>query len=339
MSGFRVSPGRGRILLLCLLVAAAVLVAAGAVSADDLSAGRTSATEGRIVVLGEAKVDGAVVYLGDIARLEGAAAKEVAHLELGDAPAPGGLRSFPGVAILAALRASGIDLERVRYVIPPVVRVRRRGQEVTTGAIRAIVEDYLAEQLETGDHGVALNRIEVPGPVRLAMGPYEARVSPQRGARLAGRTRLLVELLQDGRVAANQRVTAHIAVFAEIFVARRGIARGAVIAAEDVVTEQRDVSMLPRGVITRMQDVVGKEARVAISALTPLRHEQVGEPAIVRRGDVVTLLAEASGLRITASGQVQEDAPRGGQVRVMNLGSHAEVIGRVIDANTVAVAF
>jgi flagella basal body P-ring formation protein FlgA len=99
------------------------------------------------------------------------------------------------------------------------------------------------------------------------------------------------------------------------------------------------VSGLPRGAVTRPEDAVGKEARVGIPVLAPLRHDQLRAPAMVRRGDVVTLLAESAGLRITTRGEVREDAPQNGQVRVWNAASHKEVVGRVVDAGTVAVGF
>jgi flagella basal body P-ring formation protein FlgA len=134
-------------------------------------------------------------------------------------------------------------------------------------------------------------------------------------------------------------VTVHIAVFENVYVTRRVIPRGTLVTAEDISAERRDVSTLPRGVITRAEEVVGKEAKVTLPPLMPLRHEQLGAPVLVRRGEVVTLLVESASLRITTTGEVREDAPRGAQVRVINQSSQAEVVGRVVDAATIAVAF
>ena len=246
---------------------------------------------------------------------------------------------LPGAMILGTLRSHGVDLERVRYVIPPVVRVRRRAQEVSTAAIRTMVESYLDTQIDRADGRVVVRGVEVPGAGRLAPGPYRSRVARRRGAPLAGRTQLQVEFLQDERVVSSVTVTVHIAVFEDIYVTRRVIPRGTLVTAGDISAERRDVSTLPRGVITRADEVVGKEAKITLPPLMPLRHEQLGAPVLVRRGEVVTLIAESPGLRVTTTGEVREDAPRGAQVRVVNQSSKAEVVGRVVDGTTVAVAF
>jgi flagella basal body P-ring formation protein FlgA len=72
---------------------------------------------------------------------------------------------------------------------------------------------------------------------------------------------------------------------------------------------------------------------------TPIRREHLEAPAAVRRGDVVLLVAERDGLRITAPGEVRGDAGIGDQVHVTNRVSRKDVVGRVIDPSTVAVEF
>lgn len=321
-----------------MLVALSIgaMLVAGSFAAGEV---RAVEPEGRIAVFGEAMVDAEVIRLGDIARLEGSALKDLATLELGRAPAPGRVRTVAGAMILDTLRGHGVDLKHVRYSIPPVARVRRRAQDISPVTIRAIVEDYLDTQLDRSDGRVVVRNVEVPSPVRLAPGAYRSRVAPRRGTPLVGRTQLQVEFLQNEKLVSGITVTVQIAVFENVYVSRRGIPRGKEITADDILSERRDVSTLPRGIITRAEDVVGKQAKIALPPLMPLRHEQFAAPVVVKRGEVVTLLAESAGLRITTNGEVREDAPQGAQVRVVNQSSRTEVIGRVVDARTIAVPF
>jgi flagella basal body P-ring formation protein FlgA len=322
-----------------MMISAAVAAAAVTVFALGTRAARATAPAARIVVLAEATVEGEVVRLADVARLEGHAAAILADLEIGRAPAPGAVRAFPGAGVLDTLRRADVDLDRVRYRIPAVVRVRRRAQEVSAAAVRAIVESHLRQQGAAAEGEVLVRQVDVTAPVRLPVGPYTSQVTALHGSPAAGTARLLVEFLQDGRVAGSVTATAHVAVFGDVWVSRRAIPRGTTVAADDVTVERRDVSVLPRDAVTRVEEVVRKEARVAIPALMPLRHDQLRAPAVVRRGDIVTLLAESAGLRITTKGEVREDAPRDAQVRVWNLASRKEVVGRVVDEQTIAVAF
>ncbi len=322
------------------LVAMAVALAAGVpwavAQADDE---REARALDRISVLAEATVDGEVVRLGDLARLEGPSAAALADVEIGRAPQPGGTRSFAGATILATLREQVVDLDRVRYRIPNLVRVHRRAQEVSAAAVRGIVEEYMQRQVAAQGGDVLLRQVDVPAPVGLPLGPFTTQVTPIQANPAAGTTRLLIEFLQDQRVMGSTTVTAHLALFENVWVARRAISAGGIVGAEDVMAERRDVSALPRGAVTRAEDAVGKEARVGIPLLAPLRHDQLQAPVVVRRGDVVMLLAESTGLRITTRGEVRENAPQNGQVRVWNAASHKEVVGRVVDAGTVEVGF
>jgi len=129
------------------LVIGAVLVGGSLVTGGV----RAAEQQGRIVVFGEASVDAEVIRLADVARLEGPAAEELTALEIGRAPAPGRMNTVSGAMILETLRGHGVDLERVRYLIPASVHVRRHSQEISAATIKAIAEDYLDSQLDQAD--------------------------------------------------------------------------------------------------------------------------------------------------------------------------------------------
>ena len=208
---------RRRALLAAMAVALATLVpSAGA--AEDAREGRPL---DRINVVAEATVDGDVVRLGDLARLEGPSAAALAGVEIGRAPAPGATRSFAGATILAILREQVLDLDRVRYRIPTLVRVHRRAQEVSAAALRGIVEEYIRRHAAATDGDILLN---VPAPVGLPIGPFTTQVTPMQANSAAGTTRMLVEFLQNQQVVGSATVTAHLAMLEEVWLARRAIA-------------------------------------------------------------------------------------------------------------------
>jgi flagella basal body P-ring formation protein FlgA len=83
----------------------------------------------------------------------------------------------------------------------------------------------------------------------------------------------------------------------------------------------------------------GLFARGSIAAAAPIRRQDVMVPPAVHRGDVVLLVAQRAGLRITTPGEVREDAALSQSVRVVNRSSRKELTGRVLDASTVVVDF
>jgi flagella basal body P-ring formation protein FlgA len=304
-----------------------------------LAAGAGAAQGGRITVARDALVHEDVVRLGEIAALEGPAAAPLADLDLGPAPDAGEGRTIPGRAVLYALRRAGVDLDAVTYTIPAAIRVRRATQGLGESEIREAIEAFLDQTFGHDRDAAVLRAVDVPGPIRIPAGVWSARVIAPAGAPLLGRVRLQVELSVDGRPVKTVWVTADVGVFGDTVVARRPIARGETLAAADLAVEHRDLSQVRRGGIVRLDDAVGQIARAPIQPFVPIRLEQIGPPAIVHRGDVVLLVVEGRGLRITVPGEVREDAGAGEQVRVVNRSTHRDLVGRVVDPSTVAVDF
>jgi flagella basal body P-ring formation protein FlgA len=62
-------------------------------------------------------------------------------------------------------------------------------------------------------------------------------------------------------------------------------------------------------------------------------------PPLVKRGDLVTIIARLEGLKITTLGEVKRKGRQGERIPVLNIDSRKVIFARVIDANTVAVEF
>ena len=62
-------------------------------------------------------------------------------------------------------------------------------------------------------------------------------------------------------------------------------------------------------------------------------------PPIVERGDMVMILAESGGLRVTVPGKILEKGYRGQLVQVQNTMSRKNIYAKVIDEATVMVDF
>jgi flagella basal body P-ring formation protein FlgA len=311
------------------------LLAAAALAAATLA----GASGGRITVAREATVPGDVIRLGEVATLEGDAARALAGVALGAAPTAGEARMLDGASVLAALRRAAGSLDGIVYTIPAAVRVRRATQEVPEAVVRQTLEAFLAETLGGGAGDAVVRSVELSGPIRIPAGPYRARVIPPAGTPLLGRVRLQVEFTADDRPVKTSWITADVGLYAPVVVARRPIARGEKLAADDLSLDRRDLSQTPRGVLTALDEAAGTTARAPLVPYAPIRREQVEAPAAVHRGDVVLLVAERGSLRITATGEAREDAGLGQQVRVLNRVSRKDVVGHVLDASTVAVEF
>jgi len=310
-----------------------VLVAVGTAAAAG------GAPRGRVTVAAQATVHAPTIRLADIATLEGDDVAALGATGFGPAPTAGETRTLEGAAVLQALHREAGTLDNVTYTIPALVRVRRAAQDVSETAVRKVLEDFLAETLGTQAENAVLRTVELPGPIRIPEGAYRARVISPPGVPLLGRVRLQIEFMVDDRPAKSVWVTADIGLYGPVVVARRPIGRGERVGAADVTVARRDRSQFPGDVLGDAAEAEGLFARGAIAAASPIRRQDVAVPPVVHRGDVVLLVAQRAGLRITTPGEVREDAALSQSVRVVNRSSRKEVTGSVLDASTVVVDF
>lgn len=89
----------------------------------------------------------------------------------------------------------------------------------------------------------------------------------------------------------------------------------------------RDIEM--PGAVSDPSELIGKETRTAIYAGRPFRAGDVGQPAIVDRNQMISLIYKTGGLMIATEGRSLSRAAVGETIRVMNLSSRTTVMARL----------
>jgi flagella basal body P-ring formation protein FlgA len=100
-----------------------------------------------------------------------------------------------------------------------------------------------------------------------------------------------------------------------------------------------DLADLPANIVSDPEAVLGKRTKRVVGAQVPLRTDLIELPPLVKRGDMVVILAESNGLKITTLGQVKKKGRLGDRIPVVNMDSKKILHARVIDSNTVKVDF
>ncbi|MFC7291803.1 flagellar basal body P-ring formation chaperone FlgA [Hirschia litorea] len=95
--------------------------------------------------------------------------------------------------------------------------------------------------------------------------------------------------------------------------------RGDIISAKDLIwIEPPKNGLRPTGTPTQKTDVIGKELLRSVRAQTSFRLSDVETPALIKKGDPVTLTYIKGGLRLSVDGKALMDAAMGAPVRVLN---------------------
>jgi flagella basal body P-ring formation protein FlgA len=134
-------------------------------------------------------------------------------------------------------------------------------------------------------------------------------------------------------------VQAQIRALDWVVATRRPMKNGQVIESEDVYLSLIDVRRMPKDAVTRLEGVSGKVARRSLEINMPIAENALSEIPVIKKGQRVTLIISAPGLKITAPGEAREDGLPGQQIRVVNLYSRRDVRGIPIDDGNVRVVF
>lgn len=122
-------------------------------------------------------------------------------------------------------------------------------------------------------------------------------------------------------------------VAADTVVALRTLRAQSVISEGDVGLEPGNVS----GAAETLDEVIGREARVALYKDRPVLVGDTTAPALVDRNQIVPFLFVAGPLVIAAEGRALERGGEGDLIRIMNTASRTTVTGMVMADGSVAV--
>jgi flagella basal body P-ring formation protein FlgA len=134
-------------------------------------------------------------------------------------------------------------------------------------------------------------------------------------------------------------VQVQISAFDYVVATRRPIKQGQVIEKEDIYMSLIDVRRVPKESLTRLESGVGKMALRNLEINMPITEHYLGNVPIIKKGQRVTLIFSAPGLKITTQGEAREDGHTGRQMRVVNLYSNKDVRGVPLDDSRVMVVF
>jgi flagella basal body P-ring formation protein FlgA len=288
------------------------------------------------------EIEGSEVMLGQIAEIEGSDPRWVQHLKnivIGRAPLPGKTRQYDQRYLEMRLKMHHVDLSAVVLEVPQLVEVVRSHLMVHDKEIKQIVSEFILRNISHDNKTVRIKEIRVPQRVILPKGRIAYQVAAPRRPQLMGKCSFTIDFSVNGHVEEKVWATATIEIRGPVVVTRKPLGRYKPITEDDIELQTMDLSDLSGDVITDPAVVLGKRMRRAVGAQIPLRADLIELPPLVKRGDLVMIVAESNGLKITTLGEVKKKGRLGERIPVANMDSKKILHARVIDANTVQVDF
>ena len=299
-----------------------------------------ASTDGRITVSQEARVQGDTIRLGDIATLEGelGVIHKLESVPVGRAPLAGKERRVSREQIVAALRQQGFDAKNIDLSCPREIKVLGDYQEVSIEDLEAIIRSHIFANMPWEKHAVVIENFTAK-PVQLPLGDITHHVVVQPGEDYLGKFNADVIFKVNGCEIQRTRASAVIRVTVPVAVSAKAIDRHALLSPEAIIMEPKDLATLPKGVITDINCLTNRRAKISITAGTLLRQDMFEADTDIRRGDIVTISLTTPLFSITVPGEALESGNRGEVIPVANLSSKNKVYGSVKNNKEVEVRY
>lgn len=290
---------------------------------------------------GTARIDNKTILLGEIARITAPdfeTAAGLGRIVIGAAPLPGKFRHVNADYIALRLKQEGCDLFRIRPAESGSIRILREAAEVTRDEIKTCVRNFILENMPWDREAVRIGHIRAPEKATLPAGNVAYRAELPKNTEMKGRFPVSVSLFSDGAFQKKVWTSVRMEIFSDVAVTVKPIARYQPITGDDVRLQKMDISSLSNAV-TDLRTLVGKRMKRKIDTNTVVRKDWIEVPPLVKRGDVVVIVAKSASIKITTLGKAREKGGKGDRIKVVNLDSDKDVFARVVDAKTVEVTF
>lgn len=301
---------------------------------------KAAAQELTVAVAAESQVTGQYYTLGDIASISGGDGGRIAALRevrIGRVPAPGQSYVLNAEILGARLNMAPIDLTGIAWQIPSQFKITALSQSIGSAQLIAEAEKYLRNRLAGAD--VIITPMEQPTDIVLPPGNVAYNMEIPYGVKYNSPTYVTTGILVSGQPFTVVKFRFDVKKYEQVAVTGRMIAGGEILTADSVIFERRDIGKLKPGYFTNIDKIVGLTVKRQLAPGMLLTDTLLDQPTLVRRGNIVSIVAKNGGVVITTPGVAMENGSENEFIRVRNASSKKIITGRVVDENTIQIHF
>lgn len=282
------------------------------------------------------------VTIGELADITpvGAEALAIGQIPFGPAPIPGYARAVTRTEILQRLAAAGQRPDRFQFKGAAEALVQ--AVTVDIAADRLVEEATVVLQAVLHQQGGDVE-FEVDNRVRSVQAP-PGRISQDlrprlRGAAAQGSMAVVdVDIVVDGQVNKTVPVTYRLTRYHQVLKVLGSVRAGTPLGPENLALSREKVAQTTGLYLTSFEQVAGAIARRDLQGGRLLMLGDLGAPALIRRGEFVTVVLTRGRVKVTARAIANHDAAINEPVTVTNPESRAQITGIAAAPGTVVVA-
>ncbi len=322
------------------------------IAALILTLGASSVGGAEIRLREAARVEGAFVHLRDVADIAAPQAAEVESLgaiELFPTPSKGARRYLKIRELQDLLNERQVNLLRHQVTGASTVEIAAykplaapeakplvgSSRQRATDVVKAAVIKHLQEQ----------RREATPIDVQIDLDESTAKqiAAAQFQLNVEGGTAPYLGAQPLNIVLASAQQPLPIKVIAApvplIVVASRTLPKGTIVQRSDLTMQpiKANQAVDLESTFMKLEDVAGRESASGITAGQPIGYSMIRSPLLVRKGDAVTVISRAQGLRVRTTARAKEEGGHGDLIAVESMLNRQAFFVRVVGVQEVEV--
>lgn len=302
-------------------------------------AGQTG-TGPRIRFLPKAVVKGPDILLGEVAeiRADEFIREELARISLGSSPDPGRTAALGKDRILSLLSSESLIPPDLGVMdIPARIYVKRASQKADRAMLQKVFQRFLADHYKGRNY--KLKSFSVRGGKAWPQGELSFAPDTAHNPGSGGSLSLHVDVLVDGQKVDRINLRGRVAVYETFACAARPLKRGERIKREDVYFAEKDIFRVRGEYARTFEELANRMVMATVNRGDGFKLALLKASPLVRRGEVVKLVARKQNMVIETRGICKEDGYANQPVRVENLSSGKLIRGMVSPDAVVEVLF
>ena len=212
-------------------------------------------------------------------------------------------------------------------------------QIIPEAKFRELLQAYICDSMGKGPADIVVSRLKINGNRRIAAGDVAFQVFQKSKGITKGYVRVTVIVSVDGEADMEVNLSAWVDVFGPVVCVARKMTKGETVGPADVYLARKNLARLPANTITDKSKAIGMTVKNSLNANTSLREYMLFRKPMLERGEMVTILAQLGGLKVTTPGKTLERGFEGDMIRVQNSMSKKRIYARIVDDSTVKVDF
>ncbi|MCA1795469.1 MAG: flagellar basal body P-ring formation chaperone FlgA [Desulfobacteraceae bacterium] len=281
-----------------------------------------------------------VICLGEIADIQADdfLRNALAKIELGRSPRPGDLSQLDKQRIITLIQSqSYLSPGQVTLESPDHIYVKRASQTIDRQRIQSEVDQILSDRFK--DRQYTISGLTIRGLKTYPAGEIKLTPDVRNLVNRNGRLSVYLDVWVNNEKQNRLAVSGTLEVLLPVVCAEKNLGRGEKISVSDVVVKKKNLFDLDKGFVTRPEEIEGMALRTDLDKGQVLTMRMLEKAPVIRKGDIISLVAKKGGMVIVTSGISQEDGYLNTAISVENSTSGRQVRGLVKSKTRVQVLY